>query len=155
MKILSNNGQIECIRKLAAIENGKQREFVVVSFADQGDHIPEEVAAALENYELKHLQQWLNDREQLKGHLRQQSLPSIVLESLPNMLEEANDALDEIDDMDYEVFKRIKNSLFELERKLNQFHGISSKDNVVIFNKLPRHEALKQQLGYMGKQLHK
>ncbi len=152
MEFVTEGNAINCIKTVYDPETGESMETVVVSFDANVDRVPPHVAASLNPEEIKQLDLWIEERAKLQSTLETRPVEKTVLEALPAVLEEALHALDDIDELDIEVFKDIKRTLLKLDEAINSFQPLSEEETVVI-RQLQSSEVLKEQLDTIKKKL--
>jgi|GEM_PF-2743874 len=145
MEFVTNENQIKCIRTVLTDGGKIKKKFTVVSFDDNQEIIPPHAAASLTQSENRKLQDWLHERALLIKKLDDESVEETVLDTLPDLLTKAKLALEDIDGMDFDLFKRLKVNLRELDERLNRFHSIV-EDGKLELESLQPEEILKEKL---------
>lgn len=145
MEFVTNGNQIDCIRRVACNQTQEAREITIVSFDNNQEVIPPHVAACLTPEENKQLQGWLYERAVLTEKLEKDSIEETVLDALPELLIKAREALEKVETIDFELFKRLKISLRELDERLNRFHRLVEESSLELDN-LQAEEVLKEKL---------
>jgi hypothetical protein len=150
MKFVSENSQIKCIRTME--ESNLKKEVVVVTFGHQIERVPPHVAARLSEPEIAALDCWLEERSRLQIALEEAPIGKTILETLPALLLEATDTLDESEAMDPKLFKNIKRSLLKLARRLNDVHALTETE-IPDLDTMQNSEVLKEQLHALKRNL--
>lgn len=152
MKFVNENSDIKCVRVMTGKTANSAKETVVVTFDHQIETVPPHVAARLSRQEIKELEQWLKERSKLQAVLEESSVEKTLLETLPAFLQETTSALDEINTLDFNLFKSIKLSLLKLDRRLGEFHSVTEKE-ILDLDAMQDNEVLKEQLDALKSKL--
>ncbi|WP_196138193.1 hypothetical protein [Aliikangiella sp. G2MR2-5] len=152
MKFVSNGNQIECIRRVRDLSDGGMNDVLIVSFDQEQESIPPHVAACLSPFEVKKLKSWLHERVELNRKLENETMEDTILDTLPQMLSIAKEALKDIDVIDIGLFKQLKVELREFDEMLSRFRNISKTDTIEL-DKMQDSEVLKEKLSTIQEQL--
>ncbi|MET1254576.1 hypothetical protein [Aliikangiella maris] len=145
MEFRTNENQIECVRRIVINKGQSVREQVIVRFDATASVIPPHVRACLTQLENKQLQLWFKERKALSEQLSDESEEQTVLTVMPELLVKAQDALQKIEQLDLELFKRLKVNLRELDEQLNRFHALCD-DQLPEYKAMRDTEVLKEKL---------
>ncbi len=119
MEFITKGEAINCIRIIKDKELGKETQVTVASFNAGVDRVPPHVAAVLFIDEVKELVSWLEDRKKLQSKLAKQTIEHTILESLPLLLRQATQALNDVDQLELMLFRSIRERLEELSEALD------------------------------------
>ncbi|TQV77399.1 hypothetical protein FLL45_05495 [Aliikangiella marina] len=145
MRFVTEDNQIKCIRTQLAADGESTHSVEITSFDENQQQIPPHAAACLSEFEIKRLEAWLAERASLKQKLEQEPVERTILDTLPDMMLQAKQALARIDQVDIELFKRLKKSIRELDEHLDSYHVIvDSPDESIDY--LQKTEVLKEKL---------
>jgi hypothetical protein len=152
MDFINDLGKIKCLRETHIQGDESPKQVEIASFDEHVETVPPHVAASLSSEEIKQLELWLKERENLKEKLHEATSEETVLETLPALLCEAINALDEIDGIDPDLYKDIKLRLSEFDNKLNKLQHLTD-NNTLDQNEMNDSEVLKEQLKIIKKNL--
>ena len=152
MDFINETGKIKCLKEIHTYGDELPKQVEIASFDELVETVPPHVAAKLSSEEIKQLELWLKERENLKEKLQEAPLEKTVLETLPALIREAINALDEIDIIDPDLYKDIKLHLSEFDNKLNKLQQLTD-DDTLDQNEMNDCEVLKEQLKTINKNL--
>ena len=119
MKFITKGETINCVRIIKDKHSGKENRIIVASFGAGVDRVAPHVEAELYSEEVTELKQWLLDRSKLQSRLENQPIAETILESLPLTLEQATQAIKDVDHLDSITFRTISERLSDLSEALD------------------------------------
>ncbi len=152
MDFINETGKIKCLKEIHIQGNELAKPVEIASFDELVETVPPHVASKLSSEEIKQLELWLKERESLKEKLQEAPLEKTVVETLPALLREATNALEEIDGVDHVLYKDIKLQLSEFDNKLSKLKQLND-DDTLAQNEMNDSEVLKEQLKIIKKNL--
>lgn len=144
MNFVQTNQSVQCVRTHQ--QQGRTTSEVVVSFDTQLSTIAPHVSALLSADEIDQLDAWLEERKQLQSELEDKPLGNAVLEVLPGLLQEATDAVRELEVIDMSLRTQIEQSLQLFRTELNKTADSGQIDKSNQFDSMQEEEVLKEQL---------
>lgn len=114
MKFTISGSRIICSRK-DTTRSANDPYKRVVEFDAQVDKVPPHVAARLTRREIDELEAFMADRRRIQANPADKNM----LEALPELLEEATDILDSVDQVNVEMYDRLTASLAALRSALD------------------------------------
>ena len=148
INFVTEDGSVNCVRTVTDTETGDAVSRVVATFGAEVDCVAPHVAAALNPREIRELEQWLKDRANLETEPPEKA----VLEVLPQMLDEAIAALDEVDELDAGVYQALQEKVSAFSAALEEFSGVS-EDSTTNVRKMKGSEVMKEKLEIIKKNL--
>ncbi|WP_415885927.1 hypothetical protein ACMXYO_15020 [Neptuniibacter sp. QD37_6] len=130
MEFITKGDTIKCVRQIKDKVSGKENHITVASFNAQVDRLPPHVAAELFTEEVKELVLWLEDRTKLQSQLARQSIDDTILESLPFILRQATQALENLERLDLMLYCSINEGLSDLSEVLDKTERFTSTHKV-------------------------
>lgn len=143
MKFQVKNGSIECIRI-----NPNSEQSVVARFDEHLRIAPPHLINKLLADELKSLEEWLADREVIKDAPAEKNLLCL----LPSLMNEAVEALDNIDGIDQESYSLLVAATERLHQKLLSAASMVDKSSRPL-DEITHTEANKERIKYVKKDL--
>ncbi|MFD2231985.1 hypothetical protein [Alkalimarinus sediminis] len=144
MNFVQTNHAVQCVRTHQ--ESGRTVSEVVVSFDAQLSTIAPHVSALLSTDEINQLSAWLEERKQLQKELQDKPLGVAVLEALPGLVQEATEAVEQLEALDVSLHTQIEQSLRLFRTALNKASRSEHLEESNQFDSLQDEEVLKEQL---------
>jgi len=125
MRFVAGDHSVYCLREVRNPKTGAIEEDEIASFGVELEVVAPHVAAALFSAERQQLEQWLQERRQI----RQEPTELQVLRTLPQILSDAAEAIDHVDQLEAPVFADIVRSLSAFQLALKKFEGIEAEED--------------------------
>lgn len=144
MEFITEGDTVRCVRVISGTDTEKR--ITVTTFHADVDRVAPHVAASLTPPEIKELEQWLTDRAKLQAALETKPIEKTIVEALPEVIEQAVRALDELEQLDVDIYQALRGSVFDLTRALDRVENLASEKEHIELEKMPDSEALKERL---------
>ena len=147
MKFTVAGNRIICSRTDNTVEDeGVYRR--VVEFDAHVDTVPPHVAARLTSHEADRLKEFMADRKRIQAN----PVETNMLEALPDLLSEAMEILDSVDEVNSAMYERLSMSIAMLSASLENVRP-ATKGKLTILKGMRNSEAQKERLENIKQEL--
>lgn len=149
MEFVQNGNQIDCVRTSRNRRKDDVSRVVVASFDAHLETIAPHVKGLLKRAEIKQLENWLEDRRKLKA----KPAAETILETLPGLLMQAREAVDQLPVIDERLFAELQLATEVFQSALDAKRGHTSPSKKAELEEMGHSEALKQRIDRIKKVL--
>ena len=153
MEFITEGDTVKCVRVISGAE--QESRVTVATFHVDVDRVAPHVAASLAPEEISELELWLRDRTNLQEALEERPIEITILDTLPEVLDQATNAINELGELNKEIYQSIRDKISLLTCALDKIDHLETETKKVKLKKMPKSEVLKERLGAIKDNLEK